>query len=187
MFFSLSSYAQEMGIWNFDWNIGVPTGETSDFLSEPSFRGLSIEGRGFVTNNIAVGGMAGWQTFYQNYGEVSEEFGTTGIITGNKRRYLNAIPLMATLNYYFKPGVVMPYFGVGLGTYYIESRDNLGIYYVQDDAWHFGIVPEVGIAIPFGVSSAGANVNIKYNMAVKTNNTPGYSWLTIGIGFSYFL
>ena len=185
MLFGVSSCAQGGGIWNFDWNIGISMGETSDFISEPSFRGFNIEGRGFVTDNMTVGGMAGWQTFYENFGRVTEEFGNTGVITGNKRRYLNVVPLMATWDYYFMPGVVMPYLGFGLGTYYIESRNMMGIYYTQGDAWHFGVAPEVGVAIPFGAGTAGVNVNVKYNMAAKTKDEQAYGWLGIGIGFSY--
>lgn len=185
MLFGVSSFAQGGGIWNFDWNIGISLGETSEFISEPSFRGFNIEGRGFVTDNMTIGGMAGWQTFYQDFGKVTEDFSNTGVITGYKRRYLNVVPLMVTWDYYFMPGMVMPYIGLGVGTYYIESRNFMGIYYVQGEDWHFGLAPEVGVAIPFGAGAAGVNVNVKYNMAAKTKDEQAYGWLGIGIGLSY--
>ncbi len=185
MLFGVSSFGQGGGIWNFDWNIGIPIGDTRDFIDQPSFRGFSIEGRGFVTDNMTVGGMAGWQTYYKSVGWVTEDIGETGKIYGFKRRYLNMVPILVTWDYYFLPGNVMPYIGLGVGTYYIESRDFLGIYYIQGEAWHFGLAPEVGVTIPFGSGGAGLNVNFKYNWAAKTQSNPSYSWLGMNIGLSY--
>lgn len=181
----MTSFGQGGGIWNFDWNIGIPLGETADFIDQPSFRGFSVEGKGFVTDNMTVGGQAGWQTFYQDFGWVTEAVGETGTVYGYKRRYLNAVPIMVSWDYYFMQGLVMPYLGFGVGTYYMESRNFLGSYYIQGDDWHFGLAPEVGVAVPFGSGTAGVNVNVKYNMAAKTKDNPAYGWLGVNIGFSY--
>ncbi|MCF6170326.1 MAG: hypothetical protein L3J66_05035 [Bacteroidales bacterium] len=183
--FGLSSFGQGGGIWNFDWDMGFALGSTKDFIDQPSFRGFSIEGRGFVTDNMTIGGQAGWQTFYQSFGWVTEELGETGKIYGYKRRYLNFIPIMASWDYYFMPGNIMPYVGLGLGTYYIESRNFMGIYYLEGRDWHFGLAPEVGVAIPFGSGTTGVNINFKYNWAAATKDNPSYSWLGINIGLSY--
>ncbi len=182
----ISSFGQGGGIWNFDWNMGFPMGDTKDFIGQPSFRGFSIEGRGFVTQSIAIGGIGGYSVFYENLGFVTtvSEDGTKSIY-GYKRRYLNTMPLMVTGHYYFSQGQIQPYIGVGVGTYYIESRDFMGIYYTQGKDWHFGFAPEVGVVMPFGSGNTGLNVNFKYNMAAKTKNNPSYSWLGINIGISY--
>lgn len=180
----VSSFGQGGGVWNFDWNMGFPMGDTKDFISQPSFRGFSIEGRGFVTESIAIGGIGAWSVFYESNGWVTQESGETKLY-GYQRRYLNVMPLMATGHYYFSSGQVQPYIGFGLGTYYIESRDFLGIYYLQGKAWHFGIAPEVGVMMPFGSGNTGLNVNFKYNMAAKTKEEASYSWLGINVGISY--
>jgi len=183
--FGFSSFSQGGGIWNFDWNIGFAMGETADFVSEPSFRGFSIDGRGFVANNLTVGGIVGWNTFYESKGFVTENIGNSGVVHGYKRAYVNAMPIMVNTHYYFSQTTVMPYAGLGLGTMYVEDRDFVGIYYVQNKAWHFALAPEVGIVVPFGNGNTGVNFNAKYNWAAKTKDTPSYSFLTLNIGISY--
>ncbi|NQU32499.1 MAG: hypothetical protein HQ521_04630 [Bacteroidetes bacterium] len=180
----ISSFGQGGGIWNFDWNMGFPMGDTKDFIGQPTFRGFSIEGRGFVTESIAIGGIGAWNVFYENFGWSTTVEGTKKIY-GYHRRYLNVMPLMVTAHYYFSQGTIQPYIGAGVGTYFIESRDYMGIYYYQGKDWHFGIAPEVGVVMPFGSGNTGMNINFKYNMAAKTKNQPSYSWLGINIGISY--
>ena len=185
MLFGVSSFGQGGGMWHFDWNMGFPMGsESTDFISQPSFRGFSIEGQGFVTNTITVGGYGAWNVFYEDFGWQTEIHDNVSIY-GYKRRSLNIVPLMVTGHYFFLQGSIQPYAGIGVGTYYIESRDNLGIYYIQGKAWHFGLAPEVGIVMPVGMGNTGINVGFKYNMAAKTKDEAGYSWLGINIGLSY--
>lgn len=182
--FSISTFGQGGGVWNFDWNMGFPTGDLKDFIDQPSFRGFSIEGQGYVSNNVTVGGILGWNVFYENQGFVTETVGTKKIY-GYKRQYANAMPLMVTGHYYFTLSGIQPYIAAGIGTYYIESRDFMGLYYVQSKVWHFGIAPEVGLIMPFGSGDAGLNINFKYNMAAKTKDEASYSWFGVNVGISY--
>ena len=182
--FSISTFGQGGGVWNFDWNMGFPIGDLKDFTDQPSFRGFSINGQGFVTDNIAVGGILGWNVFYENLGFVEEDYGTAKVY-GYKRRYVNAMPLLVTGQYYFTQSGIQPYIGVGVGTYYIESRDFTGIYYLQGKDWHFGLAPEAGLIMPFGSGDAGLHIGFKYNMAAKTKNEPGYQWFGVNVGISY--
>lgn len=184
MLIGSSSFAQGGGVWNFTWDIGFPVGSTSDFISQPSLRGFAIEGRGYVTDRILIGGRGAWNVFYENFGWVTEQSDNI-TINGFKRRYMNAIPLMVTGHYEFGRGSVLPYVGIGLGTYYIETRDFLGIYYIREKAWHFGMYPEIGVVIPFGGGGTGVNINAKYNYAAKTGDTNAQSWISLGIGLSY--
>ena len=181
---SLSSFSQGGGIWNFQWAIGFPVGETSDFLNQTSFRGFGIDGRGYVTDRLTVGGRAAWQTFYKDFGYVSESSDNV-TVSGFQRKYINAIPLTVNAHYYFGSGLVLPYVGVGVGPYYIESRNYMGIYYVQEKAWHFGVAPEIGVVVPFGNSNTGINVALKYQYAAKTKDTQAVSWVELDIGIAY--
>ncbi len=181
---SLSSFAQGGGVWNFNWDIAFPMGSTSDFIGKPSFRGFAIEGRGYVTDKLLVGGRGAWNTFYENNGWVTEDITETATIHGYQRKYMNVVPLMLTGHYEFGYGAVLPYIGIGIGTYYIEARDYLGIYYVQDKAWHFGVYPEIGAVFPFGSSNTAFNINAKYNYAAKTRDSVVQSWNSVGDGLS---
>jgi outer membrane protein W len=179
------SFAQGGGLWNFQWDMGFGMGDTKTFVDgAPSFRGASIEGRSYVTDNITLGGRVSWNTFYKNFGRVTRTQGTT-TLTGYNKRYINDIPILFTGHYYFNSATVMPYIGLGIGTYYIETRDQMGIYYIEDKAWHFGLAPEVGVVVPFGNSNTGATVNFRYNTAFKTKDTSAQSWLGISVGISY--
>lgn len=181
---SIPGFSQGGGIWNFQWVMGLPVGSTTDFISQFSVRGFGVEGRGYVTDKLTIGGRAAWQTFYQNDGWITEEF-EDATIHGYKRAYINAIPLTVNGHYYFGYGMVLPYIGVGIGAYYIETRDFMGIYYLQEKAWHFGVAPEIGVVVPFGSSNTGINLAVKYNYAAKTKDTREISWFEIDLGISY--
>lgn len=185
---SSTTFAQGSGIWNFQWDMGIGTGSTSDFVGDFSVRGFALEGRGYVSENVTIGGRWAWDVFYENYGWTSEtsEDGTTTLY-GYNRHYMNAMPIMVTAHYTFNSDKIIPYFGLGLGTYYLETRNLLGIYYVQQKAWHFGLAPEVGVIIPFGqASNWGLNINVRYNWAAKTMETDQQTWINPSIGFSYY-
>ena len=179
-----TSQAQGGGIWNFQWAIGFPVGETNDFISQTSFRGFGLEGRGYVTDKLTVGGRGAWHTFYKDYGFVTNDMGNS-TISGYQRKYINAIPLTVNTHYYFGYGAVLPYIGVGIGAYFIETRNYMGVYYVQEKAWHFGVAPEVGVVIPFGNSNTGLNFGLKYQYAAKTKDTQAVSWVELDVGISY--
>jgi hypothetical protein len=183
MLTGLTATAQNNGFWNFQYDMGFGLGNTHDFISAASFRGASLEGRAFVNDHLTVGGRIAFQTFYKNNGYVTRKDGTT-TTSGYNKRYINAVPVMATAHYYFTTSKVYSYAGLGVGTYYLEMRDQMGIFYTQDKSWRFGLSPDVGVMVPFG-KHVGLTVNLRYNFAAKTKDSPGQSWLGAGIGLSY--
>ncbi len=194
LFGATSAFAQHSGIWKFQYDMGVPLGNTKDYISSFSARGFSVEGEGYVSENISIGGRAAWNVFYKDLGWVHEHITlntddnkSEADIYGYKKNYLNIVPLMVTSHYTFNSDRLIPYVGLGLGTYYIESRSQMGIYIFQTDAWHFGLAPEAGVVIPLGqTSNWGLNINVRYNWAAKTQDTDAQSWLNTSVGLSYF-
>lgn len=187
--------AQHSGIWHFQYDMGIPLGNTKDFTDAFSPRGFSLEGQGYVTENISVGGRIAWNVYYKDLGwqlmhytlEADGGNKSEGDVYAYRKHYLNIMPLMATAHYTFNSDRLIPYVGLGVGTYYIEARRQTGIYIVSMDKWHFGLAPEAGVVIPFGqTSNWGLNLNVRYNWAAKTQDTETQSWINTSVGISYF-
>ncbi len=66
LFFSVAVFGQyKGGLWSYTYDMSFGLGETSDFIGAASFRGFSLAGSGFVTDQISLGGSFGWHTFYE--------------------------------------------------------------------------------------------------------------------------
>ena len=100
------------------YSMGFASGDLADFISQPSFRGATIEFRKMVNPNVGVGMTFGWNTFYE---EISRESYTAGssTLTGKQFRYSNNFPILLAGNYYLSPGEKFNLFvGLGIGTIY---------------------------------------------------------------------
>ena len=90
--FTLSNAADaQEKIFNINWNIGIPMGDTKDFLSNEdiSFGGMSFEFRQFVKSNISIGGYFAWD-FYNGSSEEDIVMGNT-TLSGSQRMYINSL------------------------------------------------------------------------------------------------
>ena len=180
---SVAAYSQ--GLYTLSYAISIPTGETGDYLSKPSFRGATFDGRGFITDNISLGGMVNWTVFYEHLPSASVTEGSR-TATGTNYRYINAYPILFNAHYYWKLGEknLRIYGGTGIGAYSINKRTEAGTWYWEEKNWHFGFAPEAGILIPVGFSSF-INVSLKWNYALKTNDTANHSWFGLNIGYAF--
>ncbi len=160
-------------------------GETGDYISKPSFRGLSFDGRGFLTDQISLGGYFSWTTFFE---ERANDIYTDGTatLTGTQYRYINAFPILLQGHYYLGTDEYEPrfYFGAGLGTYKMIQRTDIGVWSIEENHWHFGMSPEVGLLYPVGMSSQ-LNINLKYHWVLGVDDSLDYSWLGVSIGFAW--
>lgn len=161
----IRTYAQPGGLLTFDWVIGIPVGKmNSDFISETSLRGFSMEYRYLFNSPFSIGGGLTWQGFSQKY-ERSTYVLDGGAITSTRFNYLYNIPIFVNAHYYpLKSNYFFPFIGLGIGMFYIEKTDQIGQYYVQDDSWQFGLQPEIGTLIQINPGSGfGFVVKAKYN------------------------
>jgi len=184
IFIGTTGYSQT-SLYTLDYTMGLGVGSTGDYIGNMSFRGLTFEGRGFVTDNISVGALFNWSTFYEaREGETYTHEYTT--ITGNQYRYINAFPMLAQAHYYFAtdPHKTRFYLGAGVGTYKINQETDIGVWALSYDKWHFGVSPEVGVVLPIGYSTM-VNLSVRYHYAVKTKKSPEYSWLGFSVGFAW--
>jgi len=184
--------ANAQSMFGIHYPMGIPMGATKDHLSQASFRGIGLEGRYFVTDNLTIGMSFDWQVFYEEEGPqtFNEEVdfdgdGTPVTVYGKKYKYINALPMMVTGYYHFgEDGELRPYIGTGIGVANMIQRSDLGLFSSDKNTWNFAMTPEVGVLIPINFNTA-LTAAVTYNWALKANDSITYSWLTFKVGFAF--
>ena len=172
------------GLFALTYNMGLPVGSSSDYISKYSWRGFGIEGRAFVTDNITLGGSFSWNVFFEEEAPGQYENGTT-TLTGNLYKYVNAYPINFTAHYYFGDydAKVRFHAGLGIGTSKINQEVEFGSFQVSNNKWHFAMTPDVGVLIPMNYRT-NFFFSAKYNYAFKANDLEwGYLGLNIGLAW----
>ena len=193
MLSSASLFAQDF-LGALMYNTAMPMGNTKDFISDYSWKGFSFEGRSFTNRNWSFGGMFGWNIFDKRLDETvdidEETTGTT--VTGTQIRYTNSFPIMVNGHYHFgkRRDSFRPFLGMGLGTYYIVQRFELGVFQLESSNWHFGLAPEAGVLVALSRTTS-LMFSVKYKNAFSagktvfgsTDNTQSYIGFNIGLAF----
>jgi outer membrane protein W len=167
-----------------NYSLSLPVGETRDYINSFSWRGVNIEGKYFLNDNMTLGWSGGWNVLYKS--ESGEFTDGTRTRTGTQYRYLNSIPFLLTFDYFLnEDGEIQPYLGVGMGTYWIEQKTTMGLFSSTTDNWHFGLAPEVGVIIPVNIQS-NFYVSLRYNNAFAANESINYGYLGFNVGFLWY-
>ncbi len=170
--------------------MGVPMGNTKDYISKTSFRGMGFEYQYMLNDKFGVGGVLQWSTFYDSDERATytlNDNGTMdGAINGIRYKYINTVPIYLTGTYYFTgdDAKVRPYLGLGVGTYWYEQKTDMGLFSDIYNSWHFGLVPKAGILVPISYSTS-LYVGIDYNIAFKNSDLDTQNWLGISVGFDF--
>ena len=191
VFISTASFAQR-SYWAFNYEMSFAAGEQADYVGDPSFRGWGIDGRGFLTQNMSVGGSFSWEVFDQIYRnlppyELNVKDEVNASISGVQYRFINTLPIMVNAHYYLgKDGALRPYAGLSIGTAYTEQRTDIGLYSIYAKGWGFAVQPEIGVVIPFGLTGTGLNVAGKFRYTTKGGDTTiPISFFTLAIGMAF--
>ncbi len=180
---------ERSGLLNLKYIMGFPSSDFNDFIGEKSYRGVNIEYRRFLNDNISVGGYTGWNGFYEKTDRSTYYF-DNGAISGVLYNYLYVLPLYANFHYYPFPGdIVQPFAGLAFGALYVNKESQMGILSVFEDSWHFGLAPEIGFFIPFGLNAnSGVITSGRFNHAFyKEGNMDKLQYFQWTIGLSVFL
>jgi outer membrane protein W len=170
----------------FSYAMGFGTGDLADFINQPSFRGFSFDYRNLVTPNVGVGFTVGWNVFYQEANKDSYTYGNS-TLTGKQYRYSNHVPLFASGTYYLSPGETFnPFVGLGVGTIYTRRNTDMNLYTVEQEAWNFGLQPEVGFQYLFDDATAGT-ISVKFNQGFKAGNEldSSQSFISLNFGLTF--
>lgn len=178
-----SAQAQQGDWWGgVSYQGSLTAGETADFIDQFSFRNVAIEGRKMMSDDLSIGMYFAWNVFNEDVTE-TVSMGSYDV-SGYQSRFINSFPMMASVHYYFGETLGRSprfFIGTGVGTYFIENRLEIGTTAITLDNWHFGLAPEVGIALPSS-RYTGAVLNVKYNYAFEVDGVEASYW-TFGIGF----
>lgn len=173
--------SQASSLWLVNYLPAISLGETADYTSNFSPRGVDFEMNHFFSEDLSVGFVISWVTFRE---KVTDELLLidNATVSGIQYRYLNSVPININLKKYFPQDKLLPYMGVGLGTSYSRSQTDVGIFSLTDDQWQFNLAPEIGVLIPLQATRS-ASFKIKYNYSPEAGGFTSVSYISFGIGF----
>ncbi len=173
------------GLVSIQWNISSPTGDMKASTSITTLKGVSIDYRHCYKQNFIFGGRTGWHTFYEDRGITDIKNGISTNYIKNENT-ISAIPILFVVDYMVPSQKFIPYAGIGLGGYFIRTTNITNISGTQNNnSFHFGVSPEVGITIPTIISNFGFNISTRYNFVLKSAGTSNFSWFDFNIGLSF--
>jgi hypothetical protein len=179
LFFAVSSFAQAK--FALTYSIGFPTGETSDYFSSTSWRGVNFDYHYMLKEDFAIGFSAGWQVFSDNRGFVTETSGTE-TISGYRYNYLNSVPLLATGSYFFNSsGDLSPYASLGIGLTYSKLEEDIGLFRTTGTGWPFTVRPEIGLDYEINYNM-GIRTSFRYNYIASGSDLPSLPGFAINVG-----
>jgi outer membrane protein W len=180
------AYAQDYW-FGFEYNTVMASGDAANFIGDWSWRGGSFGGRRLVRENTTVGFWTGWHVMNEVSAETVSFRGEENNLdfSGTQYRYLNSFPIMVNGHWYGGTmGRFRPYIGLNVGTYFIERRVEVGLFVFDDDNWHFGLAPEVGVTFPLGWRARGL-FNARFNWAASTGGSGDITYWNLGFGVAW--
>jgi len=191
MVLAVGSPAQAQGDWwfGFAYETSLASGNTADLISTFSWRGASFGGRNMIKENVSAGFWTAWHVMNESGVETidleAQGFDAAGALTGDFFRYINSFPIMANVHWYSGlPGNTRIAAGLNAGVYYIERRVEGGIYAVTDDAWHFGLAPELSVVTPMGWRARGF-LGARYNWAASSGGSGSITYFNFFVGVAW--
>jgi len=185
---AVSVRAQD-GFTALHYDVSFGLGNTSGYISKPSFRGMGFDYQKMVNANIGIGLSVAWHTFYEkrNYDSYSFDDGVT-TLTGVQFRYLNTVPMHITTNFYSgeEGDEVRAFFGLGIGTFYAEKKTVMGQWAVTNDAWQFSLQPQLGVLCGLG-SDANVFLAGKFTTPFESESLNSYPYFSMNVGLAWMI
>ena len=165
--------------------VGFATGDLGEFISTPSWRGVSLDFYSMINPNVAIGGSGAWSVFYEERDYDTYTDGTASL-SGKQYRYSNNLPLLANFNYYLNPdSKVIPFLGLGTGAMFVRRNTDMNIYTIEQEAWCFTLAPQLGIELNQDFGSAFTFMVKYYNGFKAGDFDKGQSYITLNVGWVF--
>jgi hypothetical protein len=164
------------------WATGLAIGDSFEFTPRYGFIGFNGEVMLHVRPEISIGLSSGYQVF------LGQERSTVTLgdaaINAFQFRYLDTVPIFAVGRYFvdivpeltFSPAL-------GIGAVYTNREIDIGILGVYEDAWHFGVAPQ--LALVLHTDGPDPLLGVKYTFAPGGSETPTEMWFTAEIGLLF--
>ena len=168
------------------WDVGIPAGDTRDFLTEPSYLGLGVSfGRSVPSPSARLYTGITWQ--WNPFLEDSRESLSVPDfdVTGDHSRRIWLSPFLAEMGYDYTwkagPRRAKFFWRLGAGVYYIRKKVEAGITGYEETDWQVGVSPEAGLRVPllFGLE---AGVSARYHFILDTGVLDDQAYLTFRFG-----
>jgi opacity protein-like surface antigen len=168
------------------YSMGFGSGDLGDFISTPSFRGMTLDYHKLVQPNIGVGVSFGWNTFYEALDRDTYTVDNVSL-TAKQWRYSNNFPMLASVNYYLSQGERFnPYVGMGIGTIYTLRNTDFNLYTIEQDAWNFALQPSIGTIYKVN-DTTKFHVSLRYNLGFQAGSelTEAQNYFNLNVGFVF--
>lgn len=178
--FIVSSAMAQSHYTSFQYTVGFGSGSLNSYISKTSWRGFTLNYVNLVRPNIGLGFEAGWSLFYEN--KPFETY-TSGNVSysGKQWRYSDEVPVLATFTFFPMPeSEISPFAGFGIGILYSHHRTDFGQYTFNNEAWQFGLRPELGIM--YNTDRTSLSLSGKYFYGLKGGDLPSQSFFTLNLG-----
>lgn len=174
------------------WDFSLPLGNTSDFTSQFSLQGFSIEVKYLGFGNLGLGGMVAWHTMAEKKQRIYEVDDAT--LYGTQVREFSSNPLLARVHYTFrstkkeedpskeaKPQLT-PYVAAGFGGSRVVRRVDTGVLGLSQESWHWMLGPEAGIEYPVGPVVVIGAARLNYLFGSGDGPEQLYANFSLGVG-----
>lgn len=183
--FTLSAHLQAQQFGELAYQISFPLGDFKEFVSKPSFTGISAGYRVALRSNqqLTIGGNFNWYYLSDKLGYHTTPTSDGGAYSGTTTRFTNIYSLLAVAQYDFVPGseVWVPFMKVGFGADYQSQRTDIGLYAFKNDGIQFAAHTEVGFRFnPDRVN--GVFLSLTYDAMPKAGNLVSTSLVGIKVG-----
>lgn len=164
--------------------VSFGSGDLGDYISKTSFRGAVFEYQRNISKNVSAGVELGWNTFYEKKDYDTYTFESASL-SGIQYRYSNSFPILVTAEYNLKPDdMLKPYANFGIGTMYTKRNTDMGMWTLEEKAWHFALKPEIGMLLEVKPGAA-FKIAAKYYVGFKSGDLETQSYFSISGGFAF--
>lgn len=180
------SYGQQESYMSLQYGVSFGTGDLGDYVSKASWRGILLEYRATMSDNLMVGAEVGWNVFYEKKDYDTYTIDTESL-SGVQFRTQNVVPILASADYLIMPlSALKPYVGLGVGTMFNERSTDMGMYRWTQNSWQFALKGELGLLYQLNYTSS-IKFAAKYYNGFKTNSLDGQGYFSLSLGMAWVL